>query len=120
MLSVAWPVALGPSSSSLAPAQQQQEQHAKLNPLFSSSSAGGGAAAGTTGSLSTNAAVEEEEFATSAVPSSAAAKIHAARLEDALLLEVACNILEQVYLPFSIPFFACLLLFLSLEDSRRP
>ena len=92
MLSVAWPVALGPSASATSQVLNPGQALGWNDPAESVT------AAAATATLASNNAVDEAEEATAGpvLTAAAAAKIHAARLEDALLLEVACNILEQV------------------------
>ena len=92
MLSVAWPVALGPSASATSQVLNPGQALGWNDPAESVT------AAAATATLASNNAVDEAEEATAGpvLTAAAAAKIHAVRLEDALLLEVACNILEQV------------------------
>jgi hypothetical protein len=83
MLSMAWPVALGPATPSPSPAA------GLAGPAGASAAA---LALGVAEALPLDGGGAGGDGGRAA----GAAAIHAARLEDALLLEVACNILEQV------------------------
>ena len=116
MLSMAWPVALGPATPSPSPAA------GLAGPAGASAAA---LALGVAEALPLDGGGAGGDGGRAA----GAAAIHAARLEDALLLEVACNILEQV-LRFASPngpnssrflvlafFLVCAFLWLSLSLS---